>query len=336
MTPVIAFEGVSKWYGNVIGLNKLTLRIPAGVTGLLGPNGAGKSTLLQLATGQLRPSQGSVRVLGHAPWNNPGLMRHLGLCPEQDAFWEWMTGLDFVCTCARLTGMSSRGAATAAEKAMATVGMTENMGRAIRGYSKGMRQRTKLAQALVHGPQVLFLDEPFTGTDPVARRDLIDVIRGLGASGHSVLVSSHVLHEVQALTPNIVLLHRGRLVAEGNVRQIRDLIDQHPHRIVLVCDNYRALAAQVVTWDDVEGVKVMARDGVAAGEALRSDSFDERPASMSVKPSGRDGALLVETRRPDDFYGRLTALVADGDARVREVYSEDDNIEAVFKYLVSR
>jgi ABC-2 type transport system ATP-binding protein len=336
VTPVIAFEGVSKWYGNVIGLNKLTLRIPAGVTGLLGPNGAGKSTLLQLATGQLRPSQGSVRVLGHAPWNNPGLMRHLGLCPEQDAFWEWMTGLDFVCTCARLTGMSSRGAATAAEKAMATVGMTENMGRAIRGYSKGMRQRTKLAQALVHGPQVLFLDEPFTGTDPVARRDLIDVIRGLGASGHSVLVSSHVLHEVQALTPNIVLLHRGRLVAEGNVRQIRDLIDQHPHRIVLVCDNYRALAAQVVTWDDVEGVKVMARDGVAAGEALRSDSFDERPASMSVKPSGRDGALLVETRRPDDFYGRLTALVADGDARVREVYSEDDNIEAVFKYLVSR
>jgi ABC-2 type transport system ATP-binding protein len=185
--------------------------------------------------------------------------------------------------------------------------MTENMGRAIRGYSKGMRQRTKLAQALVHQPRVLFLDEPFTGTDPVGRHEMIEVIRGLGAAGRSVLVSSHVLHEVQALTPNIILLHRGRLVAEGHVRQLRDLIDAHPHRIVLVCDDYRALAAKVVGWDDVEGVKVM----------------------------GRDSALLVETRRPDAFYGRLPALATDGVA-IREVYSEDDNLEAVFKYLVSR
>jgi ABC-2 type transport system ATP-binding protein len=218
-----------------------------------------------------------------------------------------MTGLDFVCTCARLTGMGRRAAHEAAEKAMATVGMTENMRRAIRGYSKGMRQRTKLAQALVHGPRVLFLDEPFTGTDPVGRHELIEVIRGLGAAGRSVLVSSHVLHEVQALTPNIILLHRGRLVAEGHVRQIRDLIDAHPHRIVLVCDNYRGLAAKVVGWDDVEGLKVM----------------------------DRESALLVETRRPDAFYGRLPALAADG-VDIREVYSEDDNLEAVFKYLVSR
>jgi ABC-2 type transport system ATP-binding protein len=307
VTPVVAFEGVSKWYGNVIGLNKLTLDIPTGVTGLLGPNGAGKSTLLQLATGQLRPSQGTVRVLGQPVWNNPGLMRHVGLCPEQDAFYEWMTGLDFVRTCARLTGIGRRAAHEAAEKAMATVGMTENMCRAIRGYSKGMRQRTKLAQALVHGPRVLFLDEPFTGTDPVGRHEMIEVIRGLGAAGRSVLVSSHVLHEVQALTPNIILLHRGRLVAEGHVRQIRDLIDAHPHRIVLVCDNYRGLAAKVVSWDDVEGLKVM----------------------------DRESALLVETRRPDAFYGRLPALAADG-VDIREVYSEDDNLEAVFKYLVSK
>src|SRR5215831_6422410 len=242
MTPLIDLAGVSKWYGNVIGLNKLTLRVPAGVTGLLGPNGAGKSTLLQLATGLLRPSQGTVRVLGQPVWNNPALNRLVGLCPEQDAFYEWMTGLDFVRTCARLTGMGRRAASAAAERALATVGMTENMRRAIRGYSKGMRQRTKLAQALVHAPRVLFLDEPFTGTDPVGRRDTIEVIRSLGARGCSVLVSSHVLHEVQALTPNIILLHRGRLVAEGHVRDIRDLIDKHPHRIVLVSDDYRALA----------------------------------------------------------------------------------------------
>jgi ABC-2 type transport system ATP-binding protein len=308
VTPVVAFDGVSKWYGNVIGLNKLTLRVPAGVTGLLGPNGAGKSTLLQLATGQLRPSQGTVRVLGQTVWNHPALMRHVGLCPEQDAFYEWMTGLDFVRTCAMLTGMGRRPARAAAEKALATVGMTENMNRAIRGYSKGMRQRTKLAQALVHSPPVLFLDEPFSGTDPVARRDLIEVIRGLGAAGATVLVSSHVLHEVQALTPNIVLLHRGRLVAEGHVRQIRDLIDKYPHRIVLVCDAYRKLAEKVIRWDDVEGIKVM----------------------------DRESALLVETRQPDTFYGRLPALGLDDGVEIREVYSDDDNLEAVFKYLVSK
>lgn len=308
VTPVIDFDGVSKWYGNVIGLNKLTLRMPAGVTGLLGPNGAGKSTLLQLATGQLRPSQGAVRVLGQPVWNNPGLMRQIGVCPEQDSFYEWMTGYDFVRTCARLTGMGRRAASGAAEKAMVTAGMRENMGRAIRGYSKGMRQRTKLAQALVHEPKVLFLDEPFTGTDPVGRRDMIEVIRALGAAGCSVLVSSHVLHEVQALTPNIVLLHRGRLVAEGHVRQIRDLIDRHPHRIVLVCDDYRGLAAKVVHWDDVEGVRVM----------------------------GKESALMVETRQPDAFYGRLPALATDSASGIREVYSDDDNLEAVFKYLVSR
>jgi ABC-2 type transport system ATP-binding protein len=308
MTPIIEFEGVSKWYGNVIGVNKLTLHIPAGVTGLLGPNGAGKSTLLQLATGQLLPSQGTVRVLGQNVWDNPALNRLIGLCPEQDAFYEWMTGHDFVRTCARLSGMGRREATAAADRAMATVGMTENMNRAVSGYSKGMRQRTKLAQALVHRPRVLFLDEPLTGTDPVARRDLIDVVRALGASGCSVVVSSHVLHEIQSLTPRIVLLHRGRLVAQGHVREIRDLIDKHPHRIVLICDKFRELAAKLATCADVDGIKFL----------------------------DRESGLMVETRQPDAFYARLPALaLADGLA-LREVYSEDDNLEAVFKYLVNR
>src|SRR5262245_35605769 len=306
VTPVVEFDGVSKWYGNVIGLNKLTLRVGPGVTGLLGPNGAGKSTLLQLATGQLRPSQGTVRVLGHAAWNNPGLTRHVGLCPEQDAFYEWMTGLDFVRTCARLTGLG-RDANAAAEKALAVVGMTANMNRAIRGYSKGMRQRTKLAQALVHQPRVLFLDEPFTGTDPVGRRDMIDVIRGLADNGCSVLVSSHVLHEVQALTQRIVLLHRGRLVAEGHVREIRDLIDKHPHRIVLVCDQYRNLAATLAGCDDVDGIQFLTRES----------------------------GLLVETRQPDAFYARLPALSRAGGPSLPQGYRDDGNLEAVFRYLVN-
>jgi ABC-2 type transport system ATP-binding protein len=308
VTPVVAFHEVSKWYGNVIGINKLSLSIRPGVTGLLGPNGAGKSTLLQLATGQLRPSQGDVRVLGLKAWNNPLLNRRVGLCPEQDAFYEWMTGRDFVHTCARLSGLSRHDARAAAESTIESVGMTANQDRPIRGYSKGMRQRIKLAQALVHDPDVLFLDEPLTGTDPVARRDLMNIILRLGGEGKSVLVSSHVLHEVQSLTPNIVLLNHGRLVAEGHVRQIRDLIDKHPHHIVLVCDEYRKLAGRVLSWEDVEGVRVL------AGE----------------------GGVMVETRSPDAFYSRLPALSLEDGLAIKAVYSDDDNLEAVFKYLVSR
>jgi ABC-2 type transport system ATP-binding protein len=308
MTPVVEFHQLSKWYGIVIGVNKLTLTIEPGVTGLLGPNGAGKSTLLQLATGQLRPSQGSVRVLGRETWNNSSLNRLIGLCPEQDAFYEWMTGDDFITTCARLSGLGRRQAHDAAARAIASVGMTSAKDRAIRGYSRGMRQRIKMAQALVHDPEVLFLDEPFTGTDPLARRDLMDIVGRLGAEGKTVIVSSHVLHEVQSLTPNIVLLNHGRLVAEGHVREIRDLIDDQPHHIVLVCDDLRGLASRLVGWPDVEGVRLL--------------------------PEGR--GVVAETRAPDAFYSRLPALSLEDGLAIRAVYSDDDNLEAVFDYLVSK
>jgi ABC-2 type transport system ATP-binding protein len=306
--PVVDFQGVSKWYGNVIGINQLTMRIPSGLTGLLGPNGAGKSTLLQLATGLLRPSQGKVRVLGQTVWNNPWLNRAIGLCPEQDAFYEWMTGWEFVHTCAKLSGLTQGEARSRANQALEVVGMTPNMDRQIRGYSKGMRQRTKLAQAIVHDPEVLLLDEPLTGTDPVARRDLIDIITRLAQQGKSVLVSSHILHEVQALTDNIILLNNGRLVAEGHIRELRDLIDKHPHRIVLVSPNYRALAARLACWEDVEGIKI----------------------------SSKQCSVLVETHAPDAFYGRLPQLSLEDGAGIQEVYSDDDNLEAVFKYLVNQ
>jgi ABC-2 type transport system ATP-binding protein len=307
VTPLVNFQDVSKWYGNVIGVNKLTVQIGPGVTGLLGPNGAGKSTLLQLATGQLRPSQGTVRVLGQRVWNNAPLNRLIGLCPEQDAFYEWMSGWDFVFTCARLSGLKRAAARAAAERTIEAVGMTAHQERAIRGYSKGMRQRIKLAQALVHDPEVLFLDEPLTGTDPVARHDLMNIIVRLGSEGKGVVVSSHVLYEVQSLTPNIVLLNRGRLVAEGHVRQIRDLIDKHPHQIKLVCAEYRRLAARMVSWDDVESVRVLADES----------------------------GLLVETRSPDTFYSRLPALSLEDGLAIKSVFSDDDNLEAVFKYLVN-
>jgi ABC-2 type transport system ATP-binding protein len=308
VTPIVAFHDVSKWYGNVIGLNKLTIEIPTGVTGLLGPNGAGKSTFLQLATGQLYPSQGTVRVLGQNVWNNPTLNRYIGLCPEQDAFYEWMTGWSFVYASARLSGFGRSAAREAAARTIESVGMTKNKDRAIGGYSKGMRQRIKLAQAFVHDPDVLFLDEPLTGTDPVARRDLMDIILRLGAEGKSVLVSSHVLYEVESLTPRIILLNHGRLVAEGHIRDIRDLIDKHPHHIALVCDDYRRLAARLIALDDVEGVTVV----------------------------GKDRSVMVETRSPDSFYTRLPEISLENGLAIKEIYSEDDSLEAVFKYLVSK
>jgi ABC-2 type transport system ATP-binding protein len=305
--PVVLFRGVSKWYGNVIGVNKLSVAIPAGVTGLLGPNGAGKSTLLQLATGQLKPSQGEVTVLGRRAWNNPPLNRCIGLCPEQDAIYEWMTGRGFVEFAARLSGMGRAEARDAAARALEEVGMSEHADRAVGGYSKGMRQRTKIAQAIVHDPTVLFLDEPLSGTDPVARRDLIQTIRRFGAAGKTVVVSSHVLHEVEAVTPRVVLVNRGRLVAEGNVREIRELIDKHPHRIVLRGGDERALAARLVAFEDVVGLD-LARPG---------------------------GGVLVETRSPDAFYARLPRLALDAGAPIERVESDDDNLDAVFRYLVN-
>lgn len=306
--PVVEFRGVSKWYGQVIGLNRLTVGVPAGVTGLLGPNGAGKSTFLQLATGQLRPSQGEVRVLGHRAWNNPPLNRFIGVCPEQDAFYEWMSGRRFIETCARLGGTSGPEARAATARVLEQVGMTEHADRAVGGYSKGMRQRTKIAQALVHDPLVLFLDEPFNGTDPVARHELIRIIQALGAAGKSIVLSSHVLHEVESVTPRVILIHRGRLVAEGHVREIRDLIDGHPHRIVLRSADDRKLAARLAGFDDVVGIVL------------------ERPG----------GGILVETRSPDAFYARLTDLDLDEGAGIVGVESDDDNLDAVFRYLVTK
>ena len=304
---LVHFDNVSKWYGNVIGLNNVSLSIGPGVTGLLGPNGAGKSTFLQLVTGQLKPSKGSVTVLGEVPWNNPWLFRHIGLCPEQDAFYEWMTGWQFVHTFALLRGFTGGEAKEKAEQAIARVSLQNAMNRAIGGYSRGMRQRIKIAQSLVHDPQVLFLDEPFTGTDPIARRELMDIILKLAGEGKSIVLSSHVLHEVQGLTQQIVLIHRGRLVAEGNMRDIRNLIDKYPHRIVLICDRVRDLATSLAIHPDVLGMTV----------------------------SDKDQQLVAQTKQPDLFYSRLPSILREKSLNISELYSEDDNMEAVFKYLTN-
>jgi len=302
---VIATEHLSKWYDQVSGLNDVTVAVPPGITGLLGPNGAGKSTFMKLVTGQLRPSTGTILVFGDPIWGNPAQYARLGFCPEQDAFYERMTGLEWVTALARLHGMSPEAAEAAARRALEAVEMIDAGHRKIGAYSKGMRQRVKLAQAIVHDPELLVLDEPLSGLDPMMRRRTIRLIKDWGRSGKSVVVSSHILHEIDAMTSNILLIHNGRILAEGNVYQIRALIDEHPHAVSIRAADPRALARRLLMEDDVSSLRFEA------------------------------GAVVVETSRPDAFYARLTELAASGEGgAIDEVTSPDDNLQAVFKYLV--
>jgi ABC-2 type transport system ATP-binding protein len=304
---IVAADHLSKWYGQVIGLNDVSVTVPAGITGLLGPNGAGKSTFMKLITGQLRPSKGAITVLGEPIWQNPRLFFRIGFCPEQDAFYERMTGLEWVTALVRLNGAGDAEAAAMAHRALEAVDLLEAANKKIGAYSKGMRQRVKMAQALAHDPELLILDEPLSGMDPIMRRRTIRMIKDWGRAGRSIIVSSHILHEIESMTPNILLINQGRILAEGNVHQIRDLIDEHPHTVYVKADETRALAREFLAYDDVLSLK-----------------FEE-------------GAVVVQTGRPDAFYARLTDLAASGAAgTIHEVTSPDDNLSAVFEYLVKQ
>jgi ABC-2 type transport system ATP-binding protein len=279
--------------------------VPSGITGLLGPNGAGKSTFMKLMTGQLKPSKGAIRVLGEPVWHNPRLFARIGLCPDQDAFYERMTGAEWLAALMRLNGYDETQAREAAHRALETVDLLEAAGKKIGGYSKGMRQRVKLAQAIIHDPELLVLDEPLAGMDPIGRRRTIRLIRDWAREGRSVLVSSHILHEIEAMTSSILLINNGRILAEGDVHQIRELIDEHPHTVYVKGEDPRRLARAFLAQDDVIGLKF------------------------------EDQAVVVQTSRPDAFYARLTDLAASAEAGVvSEVTSPDDNLQAVFQYLV--
>ena len=305
MTPLVVADHLSKWYGQVIGLNDVSVSIPPGITGLLGPNGAGKSTLLKLLTGQLKPSKGSITVLGEPVWGNPRIFFRIGFCPEQDAFYDRMTGLEWVAGLARLNGLGEQASLAAARHALERVDLMDAANKKIGGYSKGMRQRVKLAQALVHDPELLILDEPLSGMDPIARRRTIRLIKEWAREGRSILVSSHILHEIEAMTSSILLINNGRILAEGDVHQIRELIDEHPHTVHVRAERPRDLAREFLTRDDVLSLRL------------------------------EQGAIVVETSRPDSFYRYLTELAADGRAgEITEVTSPDDNLQAVFKFLV--
>lgn len=304
---MIVLEHASRWYGQVIGINDVSCRIPAGLTALLGPNGAGKSTLIKLVTGQLRPTTGRVTVLGERPFANPRVLRRLGYCPEIENCYEDMTGRQFVTLLAVMSGLRSPNLPRRVAEAIAVVDMAENADRKIGGYSKGMRQRIKIAQALVHDPEVLILDEPLNGLDPVGRREISAMLRDLAEQGKCVVISSHILYEVEQMTKNILLMNHGRLLAQGDVYHIRSLIDAHPHRIAITTDRARELAKKLLDLPYILSARL------------------DQPNAVRVE---------VETRSPEQFYAEFPDIVLEHGFVVTSFESPDNNLESVFKYLV--
>jgi ABC-2 type transport system ATP-binding protein len=304
MTPVIEAQTLSKWFGEVVAVNNLTLNIGPGVTGLLGPNGAGKTTFIKLALGLYGPSRGKLRVLGETPRNNLRVLRRTGYCPEADKFYENMTGYEFVYWMNRFWGMKAAEARKKAVEACEMVKMAHRMDDVISEYSKGMRQRIKVAQALSTDPELLFLDEPMSGLDPEGREELFALIRVLGEQGRTVVFSTHILYEVERVTNTVVLLHNGCVLAEGDVHQIRDLIDEHPHAVTVACSDPHHLATH----------------------------FIDSPATLNIEFS--DGRVTIRTGDPNAFYKTLNSVILNERIKVTSVTCPDDNLQSVFNYLV--
>jgi ABC-2 type transport system ATP-binding protein len=298
----IELRNVSRWYGNVVAVNDITMTIGPGVTGLLGPNGAGKSTVLHLIAGFLAPSRGELTVEGAASWRNPGLYRTVGLVPDRDSVYAFLTGEEFVVATARLHELADP--AGAARRAIAIVDMAEAQDRRISTYSKGMRQRIKVAAALVHDPQVLLLDEPFNGMDPRQRLHMMDLLTKLGAEGRTILLSSHILEEVERLADTIQVIVSGRLAASGDFRAIRRLMTSRPHVFLVRTSDDRLLGSALIGRPAVAGVEVT------------------------------HGGLQVRASDYGTFSRELAVLARDHGVRLREVLPEDESLESVFAYLV--
>lgn len=303
---VVETAGLSKWFGEVMAVNHLDLKIGYGVTGLLGPNGAGKTTLIRLILGLYEPSRGEIRVFGQAPRNNLAVLERVGYCPEIDRFFENMSGLEFVRWLCRYGGMTQLQADKAARRACEIVKMTTRMNDEIGTYSQGMRQRIRIAQAIAHEPELLILDEPMSGLDPEGREEMFSLIREVGELQRGVIVSSHVLYEIERVTNNIVLLQGGRILAQGPVRQIRDLIDEHPHSVSIKCEDPHRLA--------------------------RHFADDSSTQTLELDLS----SVRIRTGDPGAFYQKLNDLVIDEAVTVSSIECDDDDLQSVFDYLVKR
>ena len=302
---VIEVEAVTKWFGDVVAVSEVSFTLDVGVTALLGPNGAGKSTMLRLLCGLTRPSQGTVRLLGEDPNDNPPLYRRLGLVPQQEALFESMTGRAFVELAASLHGLPDP--RSAAVSALRVVELDAGDKRPIRTYSKGMRQRVKVAQAIVHDPEVVVLDEPLEGLDPRQRLHLIGLFRQLGDEGRCVLVSSHVLEEVERFGSRVLVMSNGRLAAEGDFHAIRELMDDRPHRVRVRTDKPHELAGALL-----------------ATRAVVAARIED------------DLTLVVDTVDAGTLRHEVAPAAKQADARLLEVVPLDDDLESVFRYLVGR
>jgi ABC-2 type transport system ATP-binding protein len=303
--PRISLRNASRWYGQVIGLNDVSCEIGPGVTALLGMNGAGKSTMLRLITGQIRPTTGEVFVYEQEPFANPEVFKHLGYCPEIDNFYEHNTGRRFIYHLARLNGFQHNEAISRTEEVLITVGMHERADRKIAGYSKGMRQRIKLAQAMLNDPDMILLDEPLNGLDPMARREYIDLLHALANQGKTILVSSHILFEVEQMTRSILLLHRGRLLASGDLKVIRELMDKYPHRVRLTTTDAHRIGSQLAGLPYILSLEYV-REGIE-----------------------------LQVKDPSAFYDYLANLMLEEDASIEAFSSPDNNLESIFRYLVN-
>jgi ABC-2 type transport system ATP-binding protein len=304
-SPAVLIDQASKWYGQVIGINDVSLAVDGGVTGILGPNGAGKSTLFKLLMGRLKPSQGSVRLFGVDPWSNTAPYRRVGYVSESERLYDWMTGLDFVTTLARLHGMTREEATERSAHVLDFVGLADVMHKELGKYSKGMRQRVKIAHALVHDPDLILLDEPLQGCDPIARTSIMSVIRELGNQGKTVLISSHILEEIERITEQIVILHNGRLLAIGNLHAIRDLLDKHPHRILIRCEDPRSLANLFIKEEPIYGVRF---------------------------PS--EGQLEIQTNNLSAAHSVLPSIIVQSKQAISTIENPDDNLESLLGYLI--
>ncbi len=302
--PLLEFAGVSKWYGPVIAVNDVSLCLAPGITGLVGPNGAGKSTMIKLMTGQLRPSLGQVRICGRHAWS-AAAKSHVGYCPDVDAFYEDMSGRTFVRTIARLHGFTGSELSSRVEEVLEQVGMADRADRPLGSYSKGMRQRIKLAQALVHDPDLLVLDEPLNGVDPLGRTELVNVFVGLVALGKAIVLSSHILDEMDQLAQRVVFLCRGRVLAAGSLPEIREMLADHPLHVRVSVDRPRELAVRLLDCDCVQAVQLE-----------------------------NDRELLFQVQRPQEFFRTLAETVADAGFQVERVQATDTSAEAIFDYVM--
>ena len=306
---MIVFDNISKFYGEVLGVNRVTLTITPGVTSLVGPNGSGKTTMMNLMTGLLRPSRGRITVTG-TPVDHPeALCRKIGYCTQFDAFPPGLTGYEFVHATLRLHGLGEAECRERALRSIARVGLTEAAGRRVAGYSKGMRQRIRLAQAIAHDPEVVVLDEPLNGLDPMARAETIALFRQLGDEGRYVVLSSHILHEVDLISDRVILVHHGYIVAEGAIAGVRDEIDEeHPMQVLLRCDRPSFVASRIFELD----------------------------SAVEIKIHEDKGGLLVQTRDADKFYLLLNRLVMEHDLDLEAVAPADEDVQAVYRYLIEK